>query len=193
MLSHRTAHRKGPSNLFAAVVFFLLLDGAMLGLNLGITQQVDQQASAINLAGRQRMLSQRIGKALLQLADPQYQEQSDFHRIIALNSFELFATTLSAFKHGGVVQGADLNQVELHPVPKGDAQLLVTRALAIIEPFRDDLTIALDEPQAYESLNRLALNWVAISEHLLADMNSLVLILEDASGKQTTRLRVVQA
>ena len=48
-----------------AVVCFLVLDITVLSLNFYISFQMSDSASAINLAGRQRMLSQRMTKELL--------------------------------------------------------------------------------------------------------------------------------
>src|SRR5205807_494510 len=48
-----------------AVAFFLVFDLAVLVLNFYISFQISEDALAINLAGRQRMLSQRMTKALL--------------------------------------------------------------------------------------------------------------------------------
>lgn len=48
-----------------AVACFLILDISVLSLNFYISFQMSDSASAINLAGRQRMLSQRMTKELL--------------------------------------------------------------------------------------------------------------------------------
>ena len=61
-----------PSNYFGkyreiiwAVALFLVLDLSVLVLNFYISYQISEDALSINLAGRQRMLSQRITKSLL--------------------------------------------------------------------------------------------------------------------------------
>jgi nitrate/nitrite-specific signal transduction histidine kinase len=48
-----------------AVVCFLIFDITVLSLNFYISFQLSDSAAAINLAGRQRMLSQRMTKELL--------------------------------------------------------------------------------------------------------------------------------
>ena len=48
-----------------AVAFFLVFDLAVLLLNVFISVQVTADATAINISGRQRMLSQRMSKAVL--------------------------------------------------------------------------------------------------------------------------------
>jgi nitrate/nitrite-specific signal transduction histidine kinase len=59
-----------PRRLVTAIVLFVVLDLAMLVINLWIAEQVAQDAVAINLAGRQRMLSQQTTKALLLTTRP---------------------------------------------------------------------------------------------------------------------------
>ena len=54
-------------HLVGAILLFILLDLSILLINYWITYQLSKDAIAINLAGRQRMLSQRITKSLLTL------------------------------------------------------------------------------------------------------------------------------
>ncbi|NVK00647.1 MAG: diguanylate cyclase [Oceanospirillaceae bacterium] len=192
MLSHKRHAYKNRVNLLVAVVIFLLLDGAMFALNFAITLHVDEQSSAINLAGRQRMLTQRIGKSLLQLSDENYQLEWSFHRTTAADSYALFTSTLSAFNTGGRVLDAELQEVVLHPVPNGQAQALVQDALDLIKPLSGQLTTALAGAHDSSTYRQLAKQWSEVSEDLLADMNTLVVLLEEYSGLQTQRLRVIQ-
>src|SRR5262245_19694576 len=50
--------------ILIAVALFLLFDLAVLVLNFYVSFQIAEDAVSINLAGRQRMLSQRMSKAL---------------------------------------------------------------------------------------------------------------------------------
>ena len=59
-----------PRRLLSAIVLFVVLDLAVLLINVWIAAQVAEDAVAINLAGRQRMLSQEITKALLLAGEP---------------------------------------------------------------------------------------------------------------------------
>src|SRR3990167_6741986 len=51
--------------IIIAVAFFLLFDLGVLILNFYTSYQIAEDALGVNLAGRQRMLSQRTAKALL--------------------------------------------------------------------------------------------------------------------------------
>lgn len=51
--------------IVVSVAIFVLLDLSLLLLNFHIARQIDEDSLAINLAGRERMLSQRVGKNVL--------------------------------------------------------------------------------------------------------------------------------
>src|SRR5690349_7876336 len=53
--------------IIIAVAFFLLFDIGVLVLNFYTSFKIDQDTVAINLAGRQRYVSQRIARTLLEL------------------------------------------------------------------------------------------------------------------------------
>ena len=53
----------------AAVTLFLLFDFTALALNVWLSLRIESQAVYINLAGRQRMLSQQMVKNLLEIDD----------------------------------------------------------------------------------------------------------------------------
>jgi len=55
------------NKLLYSIVMFVLLDYSGVLINFWIADHVSQDAVAINLAGSQRMLSQRIAKSLLML------------------------------------------------------------------------------------------------------------------------------
>ena len=68
----RTKARAGLSfgkyrEIIIAVAFFLLFDLGVLVLNFYTSFKIDQDTVAINLAGRQRYVSQRIARTLLEL------------------------------------------------------------------------------------------------------------------------------
>src|SRR5215469_12254913 len=50
-----------------AVILFMVADSIVIGINFYNTYKADESAVSINLSGRQRMMSQRMTKALLTL------------------------------------------------------------------------------------------------------------------------------
>ncbi len=55
------------------LVLVVILDLTLLGMNFAISAQLEAASTEINLAGRQRMLTQRISKAVMQL---HYQQEN---------------------------------------------------------------------------------------------------------------------
>ena len=87
--------------LSIAICLFLVLDCSILGINFWITAQVERDALAINIAGRQRMLSQRLTKAVL-LLEHDRENRAIYQQELA-QVYQLFNSTLIGFKQGGVV------------------------------------------------------------------------------------------
>ncbi|HMZ12181.1 MAG TPA: type IV pili methyl-accepting chemotaxis transducer N-terminal domain-containing protein, partial [Plasticicumulans sp.] len=104
MLSAPTAAPERSPRLLAAITLFVLFDLLVLAVNFWITWQVEHDALAINVAGRQRMLTQRIAKSLLLLGRPEDATQA---RRDLRAAKELFGETLAAFEAGGHVRDGD--------------------------------------------------------------------------------------
>lgn len=122
--------------IIVAVGLFLLFDLTVLGLNIYTSLQVSADAVAINLAGRQRMLSQRMTKAVLELdanarngaslAAPQQELQL---------SLQLFDATLRGFHQGGAVTGGAGEQAQLKAVTSDSGRALLQQAEQIWQPL----------------------------------------------------------
>ena len=97
--------------MVVAVSLFLLFDFAALGLNVWMSVKIEREAVGINLAGRQRMLSQRMAKVLLQLEDAQRAGEplAEPMQELALTT-ELFDQTLQGFWAGRETEGGRIDQ-----------------------------------------------------------------------------------
>lgn len=92
--------------IIVAVGLFLLFDLTVLGLNIYTSLQVSSDAVSINLAGRQRMLSQRMTKSVLELdADARAGTSLSAAQQELQLSLQLFDSTLRGFRQGGAVTG----------------------------------------------------------------------------------------
>ena len=111
-----------PRRLFVAVALFVVLDLSILVINLWIAHQVALDAVAINLAGRQRMLSQRLTKAALLASTDPGSPAAQAARGEMMEAATLFDSTLAAFIHGGPAQGGDGTSVTLRPVQTPEGQ-----------------------------------------------------------------------
>jgi diguanylate cyclase (GGDEF)-like protein len=183
-----------PKNLFAGILLFIILDLSILGINYWIAHQIGEDALAINLSGRQRMLSQRITKALLAL--PLSKSQVDKTRTIEefRDSAQMFDQTLSAFEHGGKAVGGDGKIVTLHRVSNKNTTIFISQAQQLWAPTRNRLQpyfaskavipeAVLADSQAEMLSNNL---------QLLKLMNNLTSAMEKDSRDQADALRIIQ-
>src|SRR5688572_28300518 len=109
--------------IIIAVAFFLLFDLGVLVLNFYTSFKIDQDTVAINLAGRQRYVSQRIARTLLELdaarvAGQPYRDETLAELRAGANIFDI---SHRAFKAGATVPGGDGQPVFLAAVtsPRG--------------------------------------------------------------------------
>lgn len=123
------------SGLLIAVTLFLLFNLSVLGLNFYTSSTLDNDAVSINLAGRQRMLSQRTAKVLLAIqVDAAQGKFNDKNTLELKKVVSLFDATLNAFKSGGQVLGGDEKPVALNKVSDQVATKAVDAALTIWQP-----------------------------------------------------------
>lgn len=179
-----------PRRLVTAIVLFLVLDLTVLMINLWIAEQVAQDAVAINLAGRQRMLSQQITKALLLTTRPRSGEDARSARQETDEAFGLFEETLKAFAEGGKARGGDGTSAHLKAVD-GEGARIVTEARSLITPLSLLLAATRAEPSAERG--PAAAYMVQHNPQILALMNRLTTVLEHDSIRRTRDLRLIQS
>lgn len=181
-------------NLFAGVLLFILLDLSILGINYWIAFQIGKDAIAINLSGRQRMLSQRITKTLLAL--PHSQTAEDKARIIQefREAAKMFDQTLSAFQHGGAAIGGDGKPVTLSRISDRQASGYINEAQKIWAPTRNHLQPYLvnDMRIPDEVLQQTQHEMLNNNQELLDLMNKLTSEMELSSLNQANSLRLIQ-
>ena len=182
-----------------AVALFLLFDLAVLMLNFYISFQISSDAMAINLAGRQRMLSQRMTKELFIATQDAAQGEIKLSSFVDLRkTVTLFDGTLTAFEHGGSVPGGDGKRVALSAVASPESLALVTEAKAVWLPLKNAIAPFMsDDTQASLPLMSIPLENAmrAARERnirLLTLMNELTTQLESAARAKADRLRFVQ-
>ena len=185
-----------PNNrrsLFIAICIFLVLDFAILGINVKITQEVESDALAINIAGRQRMLSQQLTKSALQLHHTQ-PGTDEFKRYSQefTSVFLLFSSTLDSFNHGGDVIDSrgevvrfsvrhDIQLAEILSITELELSPLIPLARRFIQGDHSMATV--------ESLKQVL---EARNHSLLKLMNRLTTRIEEMSREKTERLRIAQ-
>lgn len=178
-----------PRRLVTAIVLFLVLDLTVLLINLWIAEQVARDAVAINLAGRQRMLSQQITKALLLTTRATPGEDARSARQETDDAFGLFEETIRAFAEGGQARGGDGTIVPLQAVGSEGARI-VAEARDLIVPLSALLAATRNDPAS--GRDPAAAYMVRHNPTILALMNRLTTVLEHDSIRRTRELRLIQ-
>ena len=180
MSSLQAQRVRSNRRLMLAIALFVLFDLGTLAFNFQIAHQVEQDAVAINLSGRQRMLSQRTTKAALLATLPERTaglRQASAEEAQA--AWKLFRHTLDAFEHGGMATGGNGRPAELHAV-EGAAIPLVRQAQQLAAQAQD---VDIDTLVRFASDN---------NDELLRLMNALTSELERQSVAAVARLRLAQ-
>ena len=122
--------------IIVAVGLFLLFDLTVLGLNIYTSLQVASDAVSINLAGRQRMLSQRMTKSVLELdANARAGTSLSAAQQELQLSLQLFDSTLRGFRQGGAVTGGMGDQAQLKALESASGRALLQQAEQIWQPL----------------------------------------------------------
>lgn len=176
-----------------AVACFLVFDLAVLVLNFYISYQINDSATAINLAGRQRMLSQRMTKEVLGAAED-YRLNADITQQIEQlqKTVQLFDNSLTGFREGSTVTGADGRPVVLQAVTTAAGQDILRQADEVWQPFHPLLQSLEGGTVTGADLQAATIYAREHNLELLALMNKLTSHLEQAAGQRADTLRLVQ-
>lgn len=178
--------------IILAVGLFLVVDLGELVMNFMIASQIQNDAAAVNLAGRQRMLSQRMSKTLYQIEDGTRTGQSTHEQLDELKlTFALFDTTLTAFRQGGEVKGGNGERMYLAAVEDVAGQTILRAADVVWAPYRTLVQDTLTDPNPANLQAALSAT-AASSLQLLKLMNDLTTHMEKASAAKAQTLRVAQ-
>lgn len=181
--------------IILAVAFFLVFDLAVLVLNFYISFQITEDALAINLAGRQRMLSQRMTKALLTAESDAQRGLPNAEALKELKTtVELFDSTLGGFTQGQTVSGGDGKPVFLAAVPSREGREILEKTGHIWRPYQQLLApLIAAVPSTPEQL-AAAVGYARENNlKLLALMNNLTTHLEKTANTKADTLRKVQS
>lgn len=179
--------------IIIAVGFFLLFDLGVLVLNFYTSFQISEDAKAINLSGRQRMLTQRTTKAIYAVQDRMSVGQSQDDDVKELGSAtKLFDDTLRGFRQGGAVTGGDGKPTQLNRVEDTKAMEVLAEAQRVWDPLyakaKTVLAPGAQLPQVIDAVTYARENNVK----LLGLMNQLTTALEAEAAQRASNLRMVQ-
>jgi two-component system chemotaxis sensor kinase CheA len=177
-----------------AIGLFLLFDLGVLTLNFVISSEIRSDALNVNVVGRQRMLSQRMAKATLQIRDRMRESQPYRELLMELErASEVFDQTLLAYLNGGMVSGASTADILVKPVADDAARALLTDTQEQWMPYRDAvLAFVRADSQSLEQAQELAHKSEVVNVWLLSLSNDLTSRVEELAAAKATTLQRVQ-
>ncbi len=178
-----------------AVALFLVFDFTALALNFWLSWKIEKDAVAINLAGRQRMLSQRMVKSLLQIEVARLHDQDTTASMGELRlTFELFDNTLQGFARGHTTRSGGNEPLFLGPVRGEAAQQLIAKAEDLWSPYRGLISdvIRADDGTMDAKIASAVIYAKAHNLQLLDLMNDLTTELESQTQRESRQIRLYQ-
>jgi hypothetical protein len=165
----------------------MLLDFALLAINYYVTAQIEVSAKNINIAGRQRMLSQKIIKLASLI------HNSSQHQTVPLGDMDklakavaLFDETLNAFSEGGTATAASGEVIFIDKLVDEDARERLFDAQYIWRPLHEELSYFLSSQAVSASFSHQMMKDLAKhDEELLSLMNELTISLEEEAKAET--------
>ncbi len=186
-------HSRKNKWILGLVAFSLLLEFSVLLINFHLATRLAEDSVAINLAGRQRMLSQRISKDLLlgqHSQTKQHAWQTDLKKSILT-----FNAVMIGFYSGGEVEGGDGTSVYLQPLSNPDAKAKLDRAnmlwYNIYQPLHPLFANGTPIPPA--TLAPMTSSLVNNGDQLLEALNALTSEIEKESIDYAQKIRHLQA
>ncbi|OZG71634.1 hypothetical protein BTA51_20365 [Hahella sp. CCB-MM4] len=186
--------------IIISVALFLLLDASVLMLNFYISFEIAEDANSVNLAGRQRMLSQRMVKSLYDFKESLGEIDEEQRALTELKlTYNLFDRTLTAFAEGGTTTGADNQNVSLEQITTANGAEALKTAQDIWTPYSSRFQEifsrydqGINDEQMQVLLADLMIYAKANNLELLKLMNILTVDLEQYAASKATRLRMIQ-
>jgi two-component system, chemotaxis family, sensor kinase CheA len=185
--------------ILVSIVLFIILDASVMMMNFYISFQISDDAVGVNIAGRQRMLSQRMMKSLL---DMEFNLQNPAELQRASNELHLTTTlfdkTLLAFDEGGVTRGATGDEVTLKKAADPASLAAISAAKEMWQPYHGKINRLFDALSSgeKEAISTSLTDAIAFGRadnlKLLKEMNNLTVALERVASSKANNLRMVQ-
>lgn len=168
----------------------VIFDVTLLGMNYVLSAQLELSSIQINIAGRQRMLSQKMSKDVLMMHFQHDQSMATNSSLTELRSaMTLFDETLKAFVYGGPMTAADGKNITVKALTQTQIRNTLTQANTIWLALHETLQNLLVDPSVLEQATRQIAQQ---NLQLLSLMNTLTNQLEQRAKQQTYLLRGLQ-
>ncbi len=172
---------KVSTKLYAAIIVQFVIAISLVWLVLDMQKSQDHDSIVINLAGRQRMLSQKMTKEALLYAHGEEEARAQL-----LNTAKVFDKTLKALAHGGQAP-LDLNQSSFTslPLPKNqEIKQQLQKVESLWEKFHKNI-LDLASGKAKGALEYVKKN----NLQLLKEMNKAVFLMDSAASASVNRVK----
>lgn len=194
-ITNQAAHEHWSWNgLFLAILLFIIFDCLFLILNYQMTFEAEHTALAINVAGRQRMLTQQQTKSLLEVKYRLDNALPITQQIDELNhAHTLFVETIDAFAYGGEIMGTNQKMVQIKRLDDAIAQSIVEQAQIDVTPLSWVFSQFLHSFQVTQIDFDLAIDTASKQSTILLDlMNRLTTRMLQISNEKMQNLRLIQ-
>lgn len=171
--------------LFIATCLFWLFEFLYLVPNIIISHQLKEAALKINISGRQRALSQKMAKDILQIKlypnELQYKEQ-------LIIDFELFDATYLALKKGGETKDSRGNFIYVNKA--GDHQILNTLSAMdeVWNPYKKLIKNFIDGSNNSKEKVDIAVDFSNYASNILLNQMNKVTALEEEKAEEKANL-----
>ena len=181
--------------LVISIALFLIFDLGVLALNFYTSGKIAEQTERINLAGRQRTLTQQMSKATLYIKSQKLQSWVYLSGLYELREYYFtFGDTLKAFDQGGEVRSAETEKIVLiKPVENPEARAILDQALILWGEFEQTMSPLMVDSLITDDEIIPASEFIASNNlEMFGYMNQLTNHFTDESERQTSFLRMVQ-
>jgi methyl-accepting chemotaxis protein len=174
-------------------VAYLVLLVALIGATALHLRRQQSDGLVVNLAGRQRMLTQRMTHQLMAYASRvDHHQDTEAARARVQTSMQVFERTLNALQVGGQAP-LDLESVNVRSLPPASIHVRhqLDRVLGVYKQYRSESKGILDGDASLR-----ARGVAYITEHnteLLSEMNSAVNLMQAEAEGRVSELYVIQA
>ncbi len=173
---------------------FVIIMIIVVGVTFTVVNSQSADARLIDIAGRQRMLSQKISKESFSILFNISQKQSDTDLKAGLSrTIHLFDKSLIALKDGGITVGTDGIDTKL-PISSNGIRKQLDKVYIIWTELSPSLNILSDPvvPTESDPFNNALKHLDERNLQLLTESNKAVVLLKIESELKTKKLKIIQ-